>query len=176
MEMMNLSKIRDYIYMDVVDINGKRLGYIKDILINFHEKKVIGFDITPYKLFGKNFNVMKEDVLYFNKYMVVKKISKEKCLKFEDINKMYVIDRNSNILGVVKDLIFDEDEMNIQGVIIATNILNLFLKRQVLLAKNLILGEKNLFYMSTEEKINLECIPNKFLSIGEGDIFEKRSK
>ncbi|WP_010292908.1 PRC-barrel domain-containing protein [Clostridium senegalense] len=80
-------KSSDFIYMDVVNIEGETLGYINDILINFHKKQILGFSVTPYKLLRKNFNVLKEDIIYHNKNMVVKSINKGKYLKFSDIKK-----------------------------------------------------------------------------------------
>lgn len=154
--------------MDVVNIKGEKLGYIKDIIIDFNKKNIIGFKVTPYKLLKKNFNVMKEDILYFDKSMVINKINNEEYLKFSDIKKLYVIDKNSNILGMVKDLVFSEKDLEIKALIIARNSISLLTERKVLLIKNMILGEKNILYFNNDDKYELFCIPNiNMMVIGE---------
>jgi len=32
-----MAKSRDYIYMDVMNIQGKKIGYIKDLLVDFNK-------------------------------------------------------------------------------------------------------------------------------------------
>ncbi|MGL4730832.1 MAG: PRC-barrel domain-containing protein [Clostridium sp.] len=155
-----MHKSRDFIYMDVLDINGEKLGYIKDILLSFHDKKILGFSVTPYKFLKKEFNVMKEDIVYYNKSMIVKKINKNKFLKFNDIKKMYVIDKNSQVVGVVKEIVFNKETFSLKGVMVSKNISSLLKEREVLIAKNLILGEKNILYIEENKKFKFVCVPN----------------
>ncbi|GAA0114440.1 PRC-barrel domain-containing protein [Clostridium senegalense] len=164
-------KSSDFIYMDVVNIEGETLGYINDILINFHKKQILGFSVTPYKLLRKNFNVLKEDIIYHNKNMVVKSINKGKYLKFSDIKKIYVINKNSEVIGIVKDIIFEEKEFKLKGIVVAKNISSLLKERNIFIAKEMILGEKNMFYIGENKKFQLVCVPGtkknikKFCSI-----------
>jgi uncharacterized protein YrrD len=165
-------KSRDFIFMDVLDLQGEKLGYVKDILINFSKREVIGFKVTPYKLFKKNFSVLKEDIIYFNGAMIINKINKEEYLAFNDIKKMYVIDKNSEILGIVKELIFDGESFEIRAISIAYSLVtSIFKERRILLIKDMILGEDNLLYVGCQDKYSFHCIPhNNFLHIGEGNI------
>lgn len=165
-------KSRDFIFMDVLDLQGEKLGYVKDILINFSKREVIGFKVTPYKLFKKNFSVLKEDIIYFNGAMIINKINKEEYLAFNDIKKMYVVDKNSEILGIVKELIFDGESFEIKAISIAYSLVtSIFKERRILLIKDMILGEDNLLYVGCQDKYSFHCIPhNNFLHIGEGNI------
>ncbi|WP_291579138.1 PRC-barrel domain-containing protein [Clostridium sp. UBA6640] len=165
-------KSRDFIFMDVLDLQGEKLGYVKDILINFGKREVIGFKVTPYKLFKKNFSVLKEDIIYFNGAMIINKINKQEYLAFNDIKKMYVIDKNSEILGIVKELIFDGESFEIRAISIAYSLVtSIFKERRILLIKDMILGEDNLLYVGCQDKYSFHCIPhNNFLHIGEGNI------
>ena len=47
-------KSKDFIFMDVVTVEGNKIGFIKDLLIDFNKGKVIGFLVSPYKFFRKN--------------------------------------------------------------------------------------------------------------------------
>ncbi|WP_291567476.1 PRC-barrel domain-containing protein [Clostridium sp. UBA2485] len=165
-------KSRDFVFMDVLDLQGEKLGYIKDILINFSKREVIGFKVTPYKLFRKNFSILKEDIIYFNGAMVINKITKEEYLAFSDIKKMYVIDKNSKILGIVKELIFDGESFEIRAISIAYSLVtSIFKERRILLIKDMILGKDNLLYVGCQDKYSFHCIPhNNFLHIGEDNI------
>ncbi|MBS5825199.1 MAG: PRC-barrel domain-containing protein, partial [Clostridium argentinense] len=146
-------KSRDFIFMDVLDLKGEKLGYIKDVLINFSKREVIGFRVTPYKLFRKTFSVLIEDVIYFNGSMVINKIDKEEYLAFSDIKKMYVIDKNSKTLGIVKEIIFDGETFEIKALSIAYSLItSMFRERKILLIKDMILGENNLLYIGCEDK------------------------
>ncbi len=165
-------KSRDFVFMDVLDLQGEKLGYIKDILINFSKKEVIGFKVTPYKLFRKNFSILKEDIIYFNGSMIVNKTNKEEYLAFSDIKKMYVIDKNSKILGIVKELIFDGESFEIRAISIAYSLVtSIFKERRILLIKDMILGEDNLLYVGCQDKYSFHCVPhNNFLDVGEDNI------
>ncbi|WP_461612232.1 PRC-barrel domain-containing protein [Clostridium sp. Marseille-QA1073] len=165
-------KSRDFIFMDVLDLQGEKLGYVKDILINFSKREVIGFEVTPYKLFRKNFSILKEDIIYFNGAMIINKINKEEYLAFNDIKKMYVIDKNSEILGIVKEIIFDGESFEIRAISISYSLVtSIFRERRILLIKDMILGEDNLLYVGCQDKYSFHCVPhNNFLYIGEDNI------
>lgn len=158
-------KSRDFIYMDVIDINGKNLGYIKDILINFSKEEVVGFKVNPYKFISKDFNILKEDIIYYNSKMLVSKVTKENYLQFSKLKNMYVLDKHCNILGMVNDIIFCGKTFKLKGISIKSGtITSIFKERKVLLVKNLILGEDNLLYFGTEDKFKLVCTPHNNLS------------
>ena len=99
-------KSKDFIFMDVVTVEGKKIGFIKDLLINFNKGKVIGFVISPYNFFQKNLNVLKEDIIYFNKHMVVRKVEKNTYLCLQSFLSMDVIDICRNVFGMVEDITF----------------------------------------------------------------------
>lgn len=158
-------KSRDFIYMDVIDINGKNLGYVKDILINFNKKEVTGFKVNPYKFISKGFNILKEDIIYYNTKILVTKTSKENQISFSELRNMYVLDKNSNILGMVNDIIFCEKTFELKGISIKCGtIAGIFRERKILLIKELILGEDNLLFFGNEDKFKLVVTPHKSLS------------
>lgn len=158
-------KSRDFIYMDVIDINGKNLGYVKDILINFNKRQVTGFKVNPYKFISKGFNIIKEDIIYYNTKILVKKNTKENQLSFSQLRNMYVLDKHSNILGMVNDIIFCGKTFELKGISIKCGTFTgVFRERKILLIKDLILGEDNLLYFGEEDKFKLVVTPHKSLS------------
>ncbi|MDU4598903.1 MAG: PRC-barrel domain-containing protein, partial [Clostridium sporogenes] len=96
-------------YMNVYYSNGKKAGFIKDILIDFNEEKIIGFCVSSYKILNKNNIVLVEDIISINKNMVVKKLERGKYLSFNDIKHLEVIDIEGVLMGVIEDIIIDED-------------------------------------------------------------------
>lgn len=155
-----MAKSRDYIYKDVLNINGEKIGYIKDILIDFNKYEVVGFKINPYKIMKKGFSVLREDIIYQREKLIVKSTVKNKFIQLSSIMNMYVLDKNSNVLGLVSEIIFDEDEFVIKGISIRDyNLWNIFKKRKILLPSEIILGEEYIFYIGENQRITMECLP-----------------
>ena len=57
-------RTKDFILMDVINIKGKKIGFINDIIVDFKSGEVKGFVISSYKLFQKTLSVLKEDIIY----------------------------------------------------------------------------------------------------------------
>ncbi len=155
-----MAKSRDYIYTDVTDISGKKLGYIKDVLLDFNKGQVVGYKIIPYKFIGKEFSILKEHIVYHNTEVIVNSFTKKEYLDFSTIKNMYVFDVNSNFLGVVYEILFSEEDYNIKGICIKSG--NFFLgfrERKILLIKELILGEKSIVYIDRKKNIECSCLP-----------------
>ncbi|MCS4473956.1 PRC-barrel domain-containing protein [Clostridium botulinum] len=65
-------KSKYFKYMNVYYSNGKKVGFIKDILVDFNEERIIGFCVSSYNILNKNNIVLVEDIISINKNMVVK--------------------------------------------------------------------------------------------------------
>lgn len=155
-----MAKSRDYLYKDVMNINGEKIGYIKDLLVDFGRSEVVGFKINPYKIMKKGFNVLKEDIIYQREQLIVKDTAKNKFIEFSSIMNMYVVDKCFNILGLVSEVIFDDEEFIIKGISIRDyNLWSMFKSRRILLIKELIIGEEYIFFIGDNPKITMECMP-----------------
>lgn len=155
-----MAKSRDYIYMDVMNIDGEKIGYIKDLLVNFDKCEVVGFKINPYKLMKRGFNVLKEDIIYHKSQLIVRDIVKEKYLELSTIMNMHVLDRYSNILGLVTEIVFDAEDYKIKGIAVRDyNLWSMFKNRRIFLLKELIVGEEYIFYTGEDGRISMECLP-----------------
>jgi uncharacterized protein YrrD len=163
-------KSKDFIFMDVVSVEGNRIGFIRDLLIDFNKGKVIGFVISPYKFFHKNVSVLKEDIIYFNKHMVVKKVEKNKYLCLHSFVNMDVIDKCRNVFGMVEDIIFTCDTFEIKGVIVSSGfITNLLRGKRIMLINELILGEENILYLSNSDEYCFKSMPHNFFVEGKAN-------
>lgn len=168
-------RTRDFTLMDVIDINGKRLGFVNDILMDFNKKKIIGFSISSTSLLKKNLNVTVEDIVSFNSVMVVTETFKGKTLQFKNIKGMDIKDRKGNIIGMIEDILFDENSFIIGAVIISTGFITNFITgKKIILINDLVLGEKNVLYNERNSSLSFTSLPHRLFM--EDDINEKNRK
>ncbi|MEW9096166.1 MAG: PRC-barrel domain-containing protein [Clostridiaceae bacterium] len=155
---------KDFLFMDVFDIKGKNIGCIKDLLIDFNKGEVIGFSIISYKIFQSSQYVLKEDIISFNKYMVVSKCRKGSLTQLSHIRLMDVIDLNGNIIGTLEDLILEGKNFIINGVVLWTGYLtSLIYGKKVLLVKDMLLGDDSILYFGNKDTLSFSNIPNTLL-------------
>jgi uncharacterized protein YrrD len=158
--------------MDVIDINGKKLGFINDLLLNFSKRKVVGFNIRSTSLIKKDTNVLSEDVISFNSVMVTIKTVNGNFLKFKDVKGIDVKDKKGGIVGMLEDILFDERDFSISSAVVSTGfITNFIYGKKIILLNELILGEKSLFYNIRNENLSFSSIPHKLFI--EDDLNEK---
>jgi uncharacterized protein YrrD len=159
---INVYRTKDFSLMDVINVNGKRLGFINDLLIDFSCRKLIGFSIASYSFLKKTLNVCIEDVLSFNSVMVITSTSTGNFLEFKNIKGMDVRDGKGNILGMVEDIIFDEIHFSISGILVSTGFITDFLSgKKVILIKDILVGEENLLYNGKNENFDFCSLPHK---------------
>ncbi|MCY6356779.1 PRC-barrel domain-containing protein [Clostridium sp. ZS2-4] len=152
---------KDFLLMEVVDIKGKKIGFIKDILIDFNEGFVIGFNISSYNLFHKSVNVLKKDIISFNNNMIIKKNFREERLEFFTLKGIDVLDRCGDVIGIMEDIIFDNFSFEIIGVVVSKGLIANFINgKKIFLTKELILGEKNILYYGKNSKMNFKTMPH----------------
>ncbi len=160
--------------MKVNSINGNKIGFIKDILIDFNFGIVKGFSISSYKVFQKSTYVLTKDILSFCNSMIVTEYRRGKLLELKELCGMNIIDLNGNIIGMVEDIIFSKDSFLISGIVVTTGYITNFLHgKKVFLIKDLILGEENLLYYEDKNKVMLSNVPNKILM--EDDTDERKN-
>lgn len=155
-------RTKDFILMDVVDIKGKKIGFIKDIIIDFHKAQVKGFVISSYKIYQKTLNVLKEDIVSFNKTMVVKRWHKDKFLTFSEVKNRDVKNRYGDIIGILEDMLFHEFTFEIKGIIISSGFIKNFITgKKIILMNSVILGEESILYYKDKSKIDFVSVPHK---------------
>lgn len=157
---------KDFLLMEVLNIQGKRMGFINDILINFNRGYIEGFGVCCSNLLNKNMSILKEDIISFNDNMIVKKSVKEEKLRFFKLKGMEVIDRYGDNMGIVEDIIFDDNSFEIYGLILSRGLINNFINgKKVLLIRQLLLGDRDILYYGDESKIKFKTMPHHITGI-----------
>lgn len=154
---------KDFLLMEVYNEKGKRIGFIKDIIIKLEKEEVLGFVIISYNLFKGYSHILKEDIISFGEKIIVKKESKGEEVHFNDIKSKHVIDEDGNILGFIEDVFFSED-FKINGVIISTGYISNFLHgKKIVLPEDLIISDYNIIYKNRKDKIKFTNLPSNII-------------
>jgi uncharacterized protein YrrD len=158
-------RTRDFIMMDVSDVKGKRIGFIKDILINFSEGVVTGFLISPYNLFVRSTYVVSQDIVSFGRTMIIKTTTNETQLKLRNFIGMEVIDARGNILGIFEDIIFSYD-YRVKGLVISSGFINKLLKgKRIVLISEILVGDDSIIYMGNSQKVSMVSMPHRLIGV-----------
>ncbi|MGL4654738.1 MAG: PRC-barrel domain-containing protein [Sarcina sp.] len=151
-------KVKDLRFLEVFNSEGKKLGEIQDIGIDYFEGKIKGFFIPKSFLKKENFIAI-EDILTFGEKVVAKKMKKYEGLTFNDIKGMDIIDKKNKMIGVLEELLIDE-KFFIRAIITSKGFFQKFKNgKDLILLKETILGEKNILYFSNQ-KISFVSVPH----------------
>lgn len=158
-------RTKDFIMMDVVDIKGKKVGFVRDIIIDFHRGEVKGFVVSTYKLMQQTITILKEDIISFNKTMVISNSRKESSLKFSNIKNMDIVNRYGDIIGMVEDILFHEFSFKINGLVVSTGFLKNIIKgKRILLMNSVILGNESILFTSLDNEISFLSVPHRIFT------------
>ncbi|MDS0524989.1 PRC-barrel domain-containing protein [Clostridium sp. SHJSY1] len=161
---------KDLYMKNIYDFNGKKLGVSRTIYIDFYRGKVLGLGFNSYSVKGKRNFIDVKDIILIDDDILVKGATKGQGLKFSDIKDMEVIDRLGNSKGVVEDVLINEENFKIQGLIISPSIVDRMLRgKEVILIKNSVLGEDYILYLG-EPNVVLKNIPHE---ISKNEYFKK---
>ena len=152
-------KSKDLYMKNIYDLNGKKVGTSKEILIDFYTGRVLGLEINTFGF--KNDYVDIKDIIQIDEEILIKKVSEIKGIRFSDIRDMEVIDRLGNSKGVVEDLLIEEESYDIKGIILNSGIIDTLLKgKEVILINNSVLGEEYILYLG-QPNIVFKNVPHE---------------
>ncbi|GFP75276.1 PRC-barrel domain-containing protein [Clostridium fungisolvens] len=164
-----MQRIKDFEYMNAYNIQGKKLGSIKEIYIDFFNGKLKGFEVNRRGLKKENF-IDIQDIITLNKSLIFDKFSKAQGLPFCKIKSMDVVDKCGEIVGVVEDIVIDPSDYTIKGLIISSGFINKLIKgKNIVLLSQIILGEKFILYYGSYNVL-LKSMPHSFTK---GDCYEE---
>lgn len=144
-------KTRDFYFKKVYDIKGKKIGIIEDIYIDFYSGKVTGFKISSSILFSKKNYVDIEEIIDIGEDMIINSIRKGSGLAFKELKYMEIIDKLSNVKGVLEDIIIDIKDYSIKAIVMSSGLIDKMIKgKQIILLNKCILGEKYILYTGNE--------------------------
>ena len=154
-------KTKDFYLLKVFDIRGKYLGVIEDIYIDFNKGRIQGFLISNYLLFNKRNFIKINDIISIEDVIIIKELNKKEGISFKTIKDMDVKDRNNIIKGVLEDIIIEEKDFSIKGLIISSGIFDRIIRgKEILLPKDCILGEDFILYFGSNE-VKFQSMPRK---------------
>jgi uncharacterized protein YrrD len=144
-------KTRDFYFKKVYDIKGKKIGIIEDIYIDFYLGKVTGFKVSSSILFSKKNYVDMEEIIDIGEDMIINSIRKGSGLAFKELKYMEIIDKLSNVKGVLEDIIIDIKDYSIKAIVMSSGLIDKMIKgKQIILLNKCILGEKYILYTGNE--------------------------
>lgn len=157
-------KSKDFKMMDVFYSSGKYVGFINDLLIDFNNKKVVGFKIISSRLLGKDMNVSIDSLISYSNSMIICKTNRKNHLKLSDIKNLDIVDRHGNIVGVFEDILFDEKDYKIKAVVISLGYLTNFTRgKKIISISDLMIGEKNVLFIGNDEKVYFISKPHNLI-------------
>lgn len=153
-------KVRDLIGRKVFDSNGKKLGIICDLAIDYFNGKVVGFIITK-KLFSKLDYVDLSNIISLNENIIVQGVHIHRGLSFSEIKNFDLINKDGQILGILEDILIDFN-FYIKGLVIVSGFLDKFKKgKRIIQIKETILGEENILFFGNKD-ISMRMLPSSF--------------
>ncbi|MGL4761501.1 MAG: PRC-barrel domain-containing protein [Sarcina sp.] len=151
-------RVKDLKFLEVFSSDGKKLGEVEDIGIDYFEGRVKGFFIQK-GIFKKENFIDIDDVLTFGEKIVAKDIKKHQGLAFSDIKGLDIIDKKNRMIGILEEIIIDSNFF-IRAIITSKGFFNKFKNgKNLILLKETILGDDNILYFS-EDKIKFMSIPH----------------
>lgn len=154
-------RTRDFYLKKVYDTNGKKIGTIEDIYIDFYNGRITGFEVSNYTLLSKKNYLDIDDVVYMGEYIVADSIRKGNGLKFKDIKSMDVVNRKKELMGVLDELIINIEDNSIKGLILSSGMIDTMINgKEIILISDCILGEKYILYTGNL-KVSFKSMPHE---------------
>lgn len=151
---------KDFYLKKVYKTNGKKVGVVEDVCIDFFNGKLVGFKVSTHNLFSKKNYVAKEHIISVGENIIISEIQEKKGLCFEQIKDIEVIDIKGKIRGTLEDLIIDSENYDIKGIIVSSGLIDKVIKgKQIFLLNDCILGEEYILYRK-KENISLKIMPH----------------
>lgn len=157
---MFMLKSKDFYLKNIYDINGKKLGVVEDLYIDFYNEKVIGFKCSVSKLFFKNDYIDIDDVIEFNDAVIAYNRKQGNGLSLKSLKNIDIIDINGVKKGVFEDIIVDGRDYSIKGIIASSGIIDRLIKgKEIFLLEQCILGEEYILYTG-KNNIEFKTMPH----------------
>lgn len=158
---------KNFILMNVEDSKGKRLGVVKDLLLDFRDLKLTGFILSSYSVFSKDIVINIEDVITFNDFMIISRIGEKRGVPLSKVKNLDTIDICGNTVGIVEDFLFSVETLKIEALVLSTGIIKNFLYgKRIILPKDFIIGNNSVIYYPKDKNI---IMISKIHNIGKED-------
>ncbi|MFL0249956.1 PRC-barrel domain-containing protein [Clostridium neuense] len=151
-----MMRSRELILENVYSIRGKRIGIVEDLLVNFNTGTIEGFRINKGSILSRSICISKDSVICVASKLIVKEEEYNgNFVEFKNIKGMEAVNIKGVILGSIEEIIFDEMNLAIKGIIISKGIFdNMISGKKVILQGDYIMGKSSLLCLSKQEKFN----------------------
>ena len=138
----------------VYNSKGKKLGMIKDIILDLESKSILGFVVSNYSMFKKKNFLNVKDIKYIDEDKVIGILSPIKNgIRFSEYKYTDILDYFGILKGTMEEIIIDKKTYKIKGIITSPGILEKLSKgKEILLSNNL---EFKKDYISDLPSINI---------------------
>ena len=155
-------RAKDFRYMKVVNVKGKTLGYINDVLIDYHNKLVKGFSVSSLNLFKKSQQILVENIVAVDTVMIANEFNKESYIPFSEIRDLEVYNSRGMLIGVVEDIIIERKTYEIKGILISSGLIHKLIDgKSILIPSKCILADDYMIHFENDSKIKLYSMPHK---------------
>lgn len=160
-------KSRDFYFKNIYDNEGRKLGLIEDIYIDFYKGKITGFKCSVSGFFSKKNYIDIEDVINLGEDIIVREKKQGHGLGLKSLKNIEVLDICGVVKGVLEDIIIDEYSYEIKGIVISSGLIDRLVKgKEILLLEQCILGDEYILY-SGRNNIMFKSIPHNLESKNE---------
>ena len=151
---------KDFYLKDIYDTKGKKIGVIEDIYMDFYNGIIKGFKSSGSSLFSKKNYIDIEDVIEIGEDVIVYEEKKGDGLSFKSIKNMDVIDVNGAPIGVLEDILVDDYNYCIKGIVISSGLIDRLIKgKEILLLDQCILGDEYILFTG-KSNVVFKSIPS----------------
>lgn len=141
---------KDLYNKNIYNVNGQKIGFPREIYIDFYERKVIGLEMK------NNTYIETQKIINLNDKILKALFRKENIEKLSLILGLKILDLQKNIKGIVDDIIIDEETYKIKAILATDS--KKRLEKEVLLIKDCILYDDYMIYVGNKN-IQVKNIP-----------------
>ncbi|WP_461204513.1 PRC-barrel domain-containing protein [Clostridium sp. DL1XJH146] len=153
-------KSQDLIFKSVINMEGKEIGFVKDVAIDFHNRKIIGLITVSSSILKKNIFIAIENIVSFNKVILIDGYDNKSSLKISDIKGLQIFDCDGKVLGIINDVIFETNTFCINYIVLSKGfLLNIFSGKVIINVNDVIEGDYN-FIIKNNSKIQFSSLPS----------------
>lgn len=160
-------KSKDFYLKNVYNSEGRKLGVIEDVYIDFYKGKITGFKCSVSALFSRKNYIDIEDVINIGEDIIVIEEKQGNGLGLKSLKNIEVVNINGIVKGVFEDIIVDEYSYLIKGIVISSGLIDRLIKgKEIILLEQCILGDEYILY-NGKDNIMFKSIPHNLESKNE---------
>jgi|GEM_PF-5379512 len=135
-----MKRWKDFKHLDIYNFRHKKIGFSKDIVVDFYKWKIVGISISNSSFFSKKNGFLRNKILdadFERGKITIKDIEVLYGDTFSKIKGIEIVDNSECIVGILDDLFID-DNFRIKAILISCGIIMNFIEgKRVALTEDL---------------------------------------